>query len=158
QAAAELGAAQREVVAEDVEQRCLGVDVDGVSLAVDREGDSAHGRIIGAHGRRSSCDRVSARVRTTFVNARANRYLAGSSRRVLALQSRRLMQRAAVSLQRVSHAISIVRGQKVMLDEDLALLYGVACRPRPSFRPSSVISLAFRRTSCFSSIKQKQRS
>src|SRR5262249_57453099 len=60
QAAAELGAAQREVVAEDVEQRCLGVDVDGVSLAVDREGDSAHGRIIAAHGPPRSSDPVPA--------------------------------------------------------------------------------------------------
>jgi hypothetical protein len=35
------------------------------------------------------------------------------------------MPKPAVSLQRVSHAIAIVRGCKVMLDEDLAVLYGV---------------------------------
>src|SRR5881397_3462381 len=35
------------------------------------------------------------------------------------------MRKPVVSLQRISHAIAIVRGHKVMLDEDLAVLYGV---------------------------------
>ena len=34
------------------------------------------------------------------------------------------MPKPAMSLQRVGHAIAIVRGHKVMLDEDLAILYG----------------------------------
>ena len=35
------------------------------------------------------------------------------------------MRKLSVSLQRVTHAIAIVRGHKVMFDEDLAVLYGV---------------------------------
>ena len=35
------------------------------------------------------------------------------------------MPKRAISLQRVSRAIAIVRGHKVMVDEDLAVLYGV---------------------------------
>ncbi len=66
------------------------------------------------------------------------------------------MSKMVVSLQRVSRAISVVRGHKVMLDEDLAGLYGVSTkalvqavkRNRPDFL----------QTSCFSSIERNSRS
>jgi len=51
--------------------------------------------------------------------------LAGRVGGALSLQSPESMSKTALSLQRVSRAIAIVRGHKVMLDEDLAALYGV---------------------------------
>lgn len=54
-----------------------------------------------------------------------------------------------VAVDALSGRIHLVRGQRVMLDADLAELYGVSTKV--STRPSSATLNAFRPISCFSS-------
>jgi hypothetical protein len=56
---------------------------------------------------------------------------------------------ARVSSPQFDGLIYTVRGVRVMLDRDLAEIYGVATRS--SIRPSNAIKAGFRKISCFSS-------
>ncbi len=55
--------------------------------------------------------------------------------------------KSLVPVERITQAIVLIRGQKVMLDEDLAQLYEVETKALN--RAVSGMSAAFRKTSCF---------
>ena len=53
--------------------------------------------------------------------------------------------------EQIEQVILLIRGQRVMLDRDLAALYGMALKPKTSTKQSDAISAVFRPTSCFNS-------
>jgi hypothetical protein len=55
---------------------------------------------------------------------------------------------------RIEKAIYLIRGEKVMLDRDLALLYGVETKVLN--RAVKKISSDFRRISCFNLLQMKE--
>ena len=61
-----------------------------------------------------------------------------------------------IPIERIEKSIYLIRGEKVMLDRDLALLYGV--ETRCLIAPLREISSDFRRISCFNSRQMKPNS
>ena len=59
-----------------------------------------------------------------------------------------------IPIERIASSIYLVRGQQVMIDSDLAVLYGV--ETKVSTKPSDGISPDFQKTSCFSSLRKRR--